>query len=96
MVQAPNGTHPIEGAGAFNIAYGRWHLLYLYVAVFPVPLTITWLVTKSYEEEADSTYCGIGYSLLPSYWILEGPRLAAIIVTICFSIFYIYYTFMVV
>ena len=48
--------------------------------VFPIPLTIAWVTTKLYEKEADATHCGIGYSLLPSYWILEGPRIACIMV----------------
>lgn len=51
-------------------------------AVFPIPLTISWLIVKSYEAQADATHCGIGYSLLPSYWILEGPRIAAIMLNI--------------
>ena len=46
----------------------------------PIPLTIAWLVTKMYEEEADSKYCGQGYTFLSSYWILEGPRIAAVMV----------------
>ena len=48
--------------------------------MFPIPLTFAWVITKRYEDKADPTYCGIGYSLLPSYWILEGPRIAAIMV----------------
>ena len=49
-------------------------------SVFPIPLTFAWVITKLYEDKADSTSCGMGYSLLPSYWILEGPRIAAIMV----------------
>ena len=47
--------------------------------MFPVPLTISWLIAKSYEAEGDTTYCGdSSYINLWSYWILEGPRIAAL------------------
>ena len=57
-------------------------------AVLPIPLTIVWLITKAYESDVDLTSCGSGYSFLPSYWILEGPRLAVILVSIRFQRFY--------
>ena len=53
-------------------------MLFLF-PVFPVPLTIAWLIAKSYEAEIDTTFCGdSSYSHLVSYWILEGPRIAAL------------------
>ena len=55
------------------------------ISVLPMPLTFAWVTTKLYEKEADSTHCGIGYSLLPSYWILEGPRIACIMVSTGYS-----------
>ena len=59
----------------------------IFFLVLPIPLTIAWVTTKLYEKEADATHCGIGYSLLPSYWILEGPRIACIMVIIIFIFF---------
>ena len=51
--------------------------------VLPVPLTIAWLIAKSYEAETDPNYCGASsYINLKSYWILEGPRFAAFILNI--------------
>ena len=49
-------------------------------SVMPIPLTIAWLVTKMYEDGGDSKSCGYGYTFLWSYWILEGPRIAAVTV----------------
>ena len=46
----------------------------------PIPLTVAWLVTKMYEDGGDSKSCGYGYTFLWSYWILEGPRIAAVMV----------------
>ena len=50
------------------------------ILVLPIPLTVVWLIIKAHESDADLTSCGSGYSFLPSYWILEGPRLAVILV----------------
>ena len=50
-------------------------------SVIPIPLTAVWLITMVFDSDADSTHCGQGYSFLPSYWILEGPRIAVIMVT---------------
>ena len=62
-------------------------------SVLPIPLTIAWVTTKFYEKEANSTHCGIGYSLLSSYWILEGPRIACIMVKYqYFKVFSKYFT----
>ena len=61
--------------------YLSWiNILFLIIAVFPIPLTCAWVITKSYEAKADPTHCEIGYTFLDSYWILEGPRIAAIMV----------------
>ena len=55
----------------------------LFFLVLPVPLTIAWLIAKSYEAETDLNYCGASsYINLKSYWILEGPRFAAFILNI--------------
>jgi len=48
--------------------------------VIPIPLTAVWLITMVFDADADSTHCGQGYSFLSSYWILEGPRIAVIMV----------------
>ena len=50
------------------------------LAVIPIPLTAVWLITMVFDDDADSTHCGQGYSFLSSYWILEGPRIAVIMV----------------
>ena len=64
--------------------YISWiKVLFLIIAVFPIPLTCAWVITKSYETKADPTHCEIGYTFLDSYWILEGPRIAAIMVKLC-------------
>ena len=56
------------------------HFYYHNNLVLPIPLTVAWLITKAHESDADTTSCGSGYSFLPSYWILEGPRLTVILV----------------
>ena len=59
--------------------------------VLPIPLTVAWLITKAHEGDTDITSCGSGYSFLPSYWILEGPRLAVILVrnTLNYDTYYV-------
>ena len=52
------------------------------LSVLPIPLTIAWLTVKAYEQDTDMSYCDTGYNLMPSYWILEGPRIAAIMVSL--------------
>jgi len=56
------------------------HLLFfLLLAVFPVPLVAAWLAALLWlDERVDE--CGRDYSLLASYWILEGPRIFVIVV----------------
>ena len=67
---------------AADTGLGKSENLHISVfSVMPIPLTIAWLVTKMYEQEADSKYCGQGYTFLSSYWILEGPRIAAVMVS---------------
>jgi len=91
----------IEGIILYHmttVAYSRGpehqNLFYVVGWVLPIPLTIAWVTTKFYEKEANSTHCGIGYSLLSSYWILEGPRIACIMVKYqYFKVFFIKYFF---
>jgi len=80
----------IEGIILYHmttVAYSRGPehqpLFYLFGWLLPVPLTVAWLITKSYEAETDPNYCGASsYINLKSYWILEGPRFAAFILNI--------------
>ena len=75
-------TYPLVFFGALRHLLPHYLLICFVLLVLPIPLTIAWVTTKLYEKEADATHCGIGYSLLPSYWILEGPRIACIMVII--------------
>ena len=60
------------------------HFFNIFLLVLPIPLTVAWLITKAHEGGTDITSCGSDYSFLRSYWILEGPRLAVILVRIKF------------
>ncbi len=43
--------------------------------MIPIPLVVIWVVANSVSESfVDSSHCGQGYDMVPTYWILEGPR----------------------
>lgn len=52
------------------------------LAVIPMPLVAVWFVVHLMDKEAGSSHCGQGYSLLASYWIIEGPRIFVIVVSV--------------
>lgn len=50
--------------------------------VIPVPLVAAWLLVQQlWEGGGGGTHCSQAYSLMPSYWILEGPRIFVIVVS---------------
>lgn len=49
-------------------------------AVIPIPLVVVWAVANMLDPDSDPSHCGQGYSLLATYWILEGPRIFVIVV----------------
>eukprot|EP00095_Tigriopus_kingsejongensis_P003874 maker-scaffold387_size188669-snap-gene-0.20 protein:Tk03874 transcript:maker-scaffold387_size188669-snap-gene-0.20-mRNA-1 annotation:"pigment dispersing hormone receptor" len=51
-----------------------------YFCVIPIPLTLIWALTAF--DGGDSSHCGQGYSLQPSYWIIEGPRVFFIVLNV--------------
>jgi len=50
--------------------------------VIPIPLVVLWVVANIYNSSVDDTHCGQGLSMLPTYWILEGPRIFVIVLNI--------------
>lgn len=53
---------------------------------FPFVPTIIWglVVGFAYEEEMKNDRCWFGYEFMPVYWIIQGPRTAAIGINIIF------------
>ena len=49
--------------------------------MIPIPLVVLWVVANIYNSSVDDTHCGQGLSMLPTYWILEGPRIFVIVVS---------------
>ena len=50
--------------------------------VIPIPLVALWVVANIYNSSVDDTHCGQGLSMVPTYWILEGPRIFVIVVSL--------------
>jgi len=50
--------------------------------VIPIPLVVLWVVANIYNSSVDDTHCGQGLSMVPTYWILEGPRIFVIVLNI--------------
>jgi len=47
----------------------------------PALMTSVWLLVTMVYYEKSSSVCWWGYSLLPFFWILEGPRIIIIVVS---------------
>ena len=46
------------------------------------------MVANIYNSSVDDTHCGQGLSMVPTYWILEGPRIFVIVVSLGMDYFY--------
>ena len=57
------------------------HTLIVHLLVIPIPLVVLWVVANIYNSSVDDTHCGQGLSMVPTYWILEGPRIFVIVVS---------------
>ena len=56
--------------------------LLVLLLVIPIPLVVLWVVANIYNSSVDDTHCGQGLSMVPTYWILEGPRIFVIVVSL--------------
>jgi calcitonin receptor len=56
--------------------------MYLFGWGLPALLTAVWLLVTMVYYKKSSSVCWWGYNLLPFFWILEGPRIVIIIVSL--------------
>lgn len=55
--------------------------MYMFGWGLPALMTSIWLLITMVYYKKSSSVCWWGYSLLPFFWILEGPRIIIIIVS---------------
>lgn len=56
--------------------------MYMFGWGLPALMTSIWLLITMVYYKKSSSVCWWGYSLLPFFWILEGPRIIIIIVSV--------------
>lgn len=56
--------------------------MYLFGWGLPALMTSVWLLVTMVYYKKSSSVCWWGYSLLPFFWILEGPRMIIIVVSL--------------